>query len=342
MTCGDIVMRDLVLAVSPNTSTDRISVVRGFHAGATLRTRWSFDQAGGSGTHAAGVVTQLGGASTAIAVIGGGNGQRWRAAAAREGIPAAIVEIDQENRSSFVLVDEERGKVAEIIDPGPALGVGEVAALVRLIEEWLPRASLLLLSGSLPPGVPDDLYARCTTLARALGVPTVVDAHSAPLAAAAKARPWLIKPNLEEFHQLARVRSTTLAERIALLDDLAGEVAEVVLLSMEAEGALLAIDGACWRLEPPAEPVTLPNSTATNPVGCGDALVGAFCDRWLRTGDLIESARWGIAAAHVNLGQYEVPSCPPDEVARLVGQVHVRHVRGDPSAARLGALETIE
>ncbi len=335
-------MRDLVLAVSPNTSTDRISVVRGFHPGATLRTRHSFDQAGGSGTHAAGVITQLGGASVAVAVIGGGNGRRWRMAAERQGIPAATVEIEQENRSSFVLIDEERGKVAEIIDPGPSLGSGDLAALAQLIEAWLPRASLLLLSGSLPPGVPDHLYARCTELARAVGVSTIVDAHSGPLAAAVKARPWLIKPNLEEFHQLVGASATTMPERIALLDDLAGEIAEVVLLSMEAEGALLAIEGACWQIEPPAKPVTLPGSDATNPVGCGDALVGAFCDRWLRSHDLVESARWGTAAAHVNLGQYEVPSCPPDEVARLVRQVEVRQIRGERSAVRRGALEAIE
>lgn len=335
-------MRDYVLAVSPNTSTDRISVVRGFHVGATLRTQRSFDQAGGSGTHAAGVIAQLGGNSIAVAVVGGGNGRRWAAAAERQGIRAATVEIARENRSSFVLVDEEHGKVAEIIDPGPMLDGRDVAALAHLIEQRLAHASLLLLSGSLPPGVPDDFYAQCIGVARARGVATALDAHSAPLAAAVHARPWLIKPNLDEFHQLVGARSTTLAERVALLDQLAGEVAEVVLLSMEAAGAFLAVKGACWHIEPPLEPVTLPGSRAINPVGCGDALIGAFCDRWLRSHDLVESGRWGIAAAHANLGHYEVPSCPPDQVARLAGQVRVRQIRGEASANRRGVLETIE
>jgi fructose-1-phosphate kinase PfkB-like protein len=95
---------------------------------------------------------------------------------------------------------------------------------------------------------------------------------------------------------------------------------------MEAEGVLLATPAGIWRLLPPSEPVTLPGGQGINPVGCGDALVGAFCQHWVRSGDMVESARWGLAAAHVNLGKYEVPSSPLDEVRRMARQVTIEPV----------------
>lgn len=317
-------MSGRIITVSPNTSTDRVSVVDGFAVGGTFRTVYSFDQAGGSGAHAASVATELGGDALAIAAIGGGNGLRWNAAAKRQRLPTATIDIKAENRSSFVLIDRQIGKIAEVVDAGPALTRRESRALLHLVEACLEDAGLLVLSGSLPPGVDDDFYAHCIDLATAGGIATVVDTHSAPLRHALAKRPWLIKPNLDEFHQLTDTPATTLSDRVPLLHSLVGECADVVLLSMEDEGALLATSDGCWHLTPPDQPVTLPETDAINPVGCGDALVGAFCYQWLRSHDLIESARWGVAAAHVNLGKVEVPSSPKREVEALVHEVGVR------------------
>ncbi len=102
-------MSGRIITVSPNTSTDRVSVVDGFTVGGTFRTVHSFDQAGGSGAHAASVATELGGDALAIAAIGGGNGLRWNAAAKRQRLPTATIEIKAENRSSFVLIDRQIG-----------------------------------------------------------------------------------------------------------------------------------------------------------------------------------------------------------------------------------------
>jgi len=319
-------MSGTIVTVSPNTSTDRIAIVDGFAVGGTCRTVRSFDQAGGSGAHAASVVVELGGEALAIVAIGGGNGDRWRHAAERQDLPAATVDLRCENRSSFVLVDRTLGKIAEIVDPGPEVEPDEAEALLRIVTDHLPGAALLVLSGSLPPGVPEDFYADCIARARGVGKQVLVDAHSAPMRAALAARPWMIKPNLDELHQIMGVAASTMAERIAALRHLVATTVDNVLLSMEAEGVLLATAEGIWRLLPPPEPVTLPGSRGINPVGCGDALVGAFCHHWVGSGDMVESARWGLAAAHVNLGKYEVPSSPLADVRRMTGQVTVEPV----------------
>lgn len=325
-------MSTRIVTVSPNTSTDRIAIVEGFAVGGTCRTVDRFDQAGGSGAHAASVAVELGGDALAIVAIGGGNGERWRRAAERQRLPAATVALRRENRSSFVLLDRAHGKVAEIVDPGPAVEEDECDALLQAVTDHLAGAALLVLSGSLPPGVPDDFYAECIRRAHAAGVRTVVDAHSAPMSAALTARPWLIKPNLDEMHQIMGVTTSTMRDRVAAAHHLIATTVDNVLLSMEAKGALLATPDGIWHLLPPPEPVTLPGSTGINPVGCGDALVGAFCHHWATSREMVESARWGLAAAHVNLGRYEVPSSPPDEVRRMATMVAIEPVAVPRSA----------
>jgi fructose-1-phosphate kinase PfkB-like protein len=143
----------------------------------------------------------------------------------------------------------------------------------------------------------------------------------------------MIKPNLDELHQLLGVSQTTMRDRIAALQTLVEETVENVLLSMEGEGVLLASQHGMWHLLPPAQSVTLPNSQAINPVGCGDALVGAFAHRWLQTHDLVDGGRWGVAAAHVNLGKFEVPSAPLGEVQRFANQVSVHPIEVTTSTA---------
>jgi 1-phosphofructokinase len=323
-----------IVCVSPNTSTDRVSIVEGFVPGGTFRTVDSFDQAGGSGSHAASVVAELGGEALAIVAIGGGNGERWMRAAERQGLPYATIELRNENRSSFVLVDRELGKIAEVIDPGPELDAVEVERLTELVHRLVANASLVVLSGSLPPGVPPQFYAHCIGAARAAGRNTLVDTHSGPLVEALATRPWAIKPNLHELHQLMGVSSTTMGERIGAVRRLVRESVNIVLLSMEAEGAILGTPEAIWRLMPPADPVTLPGSSGINPVGCGDALVGAFARHWVDSGDLIASATWGLAAAHVNLGRFEVPSAPLEDVRRLVDRIEIQRFDvADPARA---------
>ena len=163
-------MKSLVLSVSPNTSTDRVSVVERFVPGEPARSILSFDQAGGSGAHATGVVQELGGDSCSLVLLGSYNGERWIQAAQQQKMTYDYVKMDAPNRSTFVLIDKQRGNVAEIIDAGPHVSDDTAQQLLDLIEKYLDRTGLLILSGSLPPGIPDDFYVAAIQVARQYGV----------------------------------------------------------------------------------------------------------------------------------------------------------------------------
>ena len=319
-------MTSRIVCVSPNTSTDRISVISGFATGGTFRTVRSFDQAGGSGTHAAYVIDELGGSSHSIVMLGGANGLRWQTAAKTAAMSYDAVAIDGENRSSFVLIDDLRGKIAEVIDAGPQVTAPEAETFLRVVVDAIEGAALLVLSGSIPPGMPETLYRTIIQSASLQRLPVVVDAHSAPLQYALEACPWLIKPNLDEFHQLMQIGESTMSQRISLLQSQTGAIAENILLSMSEMGALLSTSTGVWFIAPPSESVTLPDTEAINPVGSGDAMVGATCKVWLETHDLVLAAKWGMAASWANLGSFGVPEVDAAHIERLVNLIDIEQV----------------
>lgn len=316
-------MKSLIVSVSPNTSTDRVSIVENWVPGEPARTLLSFDQAGGSGAHSTGVVQQLGGDACSIVLLGDYNRERWIRAAERENMAYDYVEMGAPNRSTFVLIDKQKGNVAEIIDAGPQVHEATAQELMDKIAQYLDDTGILILSGSLPPGIPDDFYAQVIRLAHLRGVKTLVDAKGEPLRFAMEERPWAIKPNLVEFHQAVGFETRTLNDHITRLREFVGRYAEVVLLSLGEDGVLVATTSDVWHLTVSDHLVTLPDSTALNTTGCGDALVGGFCYSYVRSEDVLESARWGVAAATATLGTYGVPSCPPDHVRDLIERVQV-------------------
>jgi fructose-1-phosphate kinase PfkB-like protein len=187
--------------------------------------------------------------------------------------------------------------------------------LLERLERHLPTANLLIVSGSLPPGIPDDAYAHMIELARRYHIPTLADIHSEPL------RQGLIKPNLAEFQQLLGRETATLDERAAASRDFQGAAAEVIALSMDQEGLLLTGSAGQWLLRPPPTTIHLPQGTGINVIGCGDALVGALAFQYCQTRDLLNAAKLGLAAAHANLGTYGVPEIDPALVWSLSRQV---------------------
>lgn len=313
----------MIITVSPNIALDRVVVGRGFRPGQTSRAIHSFTQAGGSGVHASHIIQQLGGQTIALGLLGGHTGELWRRAAQRQNIPHEMVPIEGETRESYCLIDQELGNVVESVEPGPRVSSAQLRQLLEYLERHLPTAKLLIVSGSLPPGMPADAYVHMIELARRYHIPTLADIHSEPLRQALPSWPWLIKPNLAEFHGLLARETATLAERAAASRELREAVAEVIALSMDKDGLLLTEPAGQWLLRPPASPIHLPDGAGINVIGCGDALVGALAFQFCQTGDLIEAAKLGLAAAHANLGTYGVPEIDPALAWQLSRQVTV-------------------
>jgi tagatose 6-phosphate kinase len=226
---------------------------------------------GGKGINVARTLHALGADVLLLGLAGGGTGTAVRTALAGLGVPASWTPISAETRRTFTVVDRSTGGAALFNEPGPPVSDGEFAEFAVRYKEALDGCAAVVLSGSLPPGVPEDTYAGLAGLAAAAGVPVVLDAHGAALRCGVAAGPAIVKPNVAELAAMAG-RPLAGAGRPAVAAA-AGELraagAQAVVVSLGADGLHAATGEGSWWAGPPG-PVP------GNPTGAGDAVTAAL------------------------------------------------------------------
>jgi tagatose 6-phosphate kinase len=219
---------------------------------------------GGKGVNVARTLLALGAGVRVLGLAGGATGAAVRSGLDELGVPSELTPVAGETRRTFAVLDQARGTTALFNEPGPTVAATEFAAFHEIFERLLVRAQVMVMSGSLPPGLAAGTYATLITRARAAGVPTVLDAHGDALRLGVAAGPAIVKPNRDELADLGGHPAITEAAR-----DLRAAGAEAVVASLGPDGLLAATPDGGWRAVPP--PVE-----AVNPTGAGDAVVAGL------------------------------------------------------------------
>ena len=272
---------------------------------------------GGGGINVARVVQRLGGDVAALYPVGGLPGQQLRRMVDDEGVRSLCLDIGGDTRESFSVLDRARQQEYRFVLPGPVLTSAEWQACLDRIAALTPPPHYLVASGSLPPGVPDDFYARLATLARALGSQFVLDSSGPALAAALGAGVFLVKPSLRELRELSGQPLASAPEWQAAAQALvAGGQAQVVALSLGERGALLVTADAVCAVPALAVPVA-------STTGAGDSFVGAMVWALARGDDLRSAFRHGVAAGAATLLSQGSALCQAADVRRLYPAVQM-------------------
>jgi 1-phosphofructokinase family hexose kinase len=280
-------MRALVLALNPSIDVEwRVRRVRWEEKNEVLsERRWP----GGKGVNLARWLKHLGAQPRLLLPLGGDTGRELAAGLREDGLRTAVVRLREETRANVIVTTEAQGQLR--FNPlGPALSHSEWRALLKAAERELRHADLMVLSGSLPRGVPVDAYGQLIRLGRRAGVRALLDCDGAALAAAARAKPFLVKPNVDE---LARWSGRPLKTRSSVLDaasSLAGVTRGLVFVSLGATGAML------FGNEPRvAVSAMAPRVRVRNTVGAGDALLAAVAQQVMSGESFEQWVRWGVA-----------------------------------------------
>ncbi len=271
--------------------------------------------ASGKCINAARVLRRLGGNSLVLTFIGGETGDFIRAELTREGLPAELVEVSEPTRYCQTLLDGAQHTATELVEESlipPARAWDELAAR---FAQRLQGAPVALLSGTLPPGAPQDFWARLIRLATAAGVPVILDSHGEALWEALGAHPLLVKPNRGELARTAGLSCGSPAEIRASAVRLLERGAGMALISDGPEAAWLVTAESSWRLQPP-------RVTPVNPIGCGDALAAGLARALAGGMSPVDAARHGLACAtasclHPDPGELDAARVP--ELLERVG-----------------------
>ena len=273
---------------------------------------------GGGGINVARVLHRLGSDCLALALAGGAMGQQLHDLIEHEGVPLHFLPIDGETRESFSVLETSSGQEFRFVLPGPLVQAHEWQACLSLIGALPDAPRYLVLSGSLPPGVPGNAYAQLALAGKQRGMQVVLDSSGTALAAGLRQGVHLVKPSLRELCGLAgRALDTEAQWQEAAMQIVQSGGAQMVALSLGAQGAMLATAQGLWR----ADALALPVLSAT---GAGDSFLAGLL--WsLAEGQAPEQAlRYGVAAGSASLQSEGTALCRRDDVLRLAPAVALR------------------
>lgn len=301
-------------AVDVSTSTDRLE------SGRKLRCAPGRRDPGGGGINVARVVRRLGAQALAIYPAGGFTGRLLQDLVEREELRSVVVPTAGDTREDFTVLEAASGEQYRFVLPGPHLHGVEWMACLKALADLPVKPDMVCVSGSLPPGVPDDFYARVAAIVGSWGVRLAIDASGPALKAALEERLFLIKPNLRELAELTGHALDDEGAQIRACRDLLGRCRlEVVALTLGAKGALLVTRDRVWRA--PALPIE-PVST----VGAGDSFLGGLVWALASKLTLAEAFPHAVAAGSAALLADGTELCRPEDVRRLLARVTVEEL----------------
>lgn len=306
----------MIVTLTPNPSLDRTLELASLEPGEINRATGVRVDPGGKGVNVARALVANGHDARAVLPLGGHEGEHLADLLRGLGIDVRSVPVASAVRENISLV-QPGGRVTKINAPGPRLTEDEVAALEKATVAAVDGASWVAASGSLPPGAPDDLYARLAAEVHDAGAKVAVDSSGRPLVAALAAGPDVIKPNADELAGATGRELRTLGDVLAGATELRDRGVAAVLVSLGTDGAVLVEADGAWH-------ATSPPRDARSNVGAGDAALAGFL---AAGGAGPEALALAVAygAAAVRLPGSQMPG--PDDVAD--SEVHVHDV--DPS-----------
>ncbi|NMM22513.1 MAG: 1-phosphofructokinase [Phycicoccus sp.] len=300
----------MIVTLTPNPSVDRTVSITDLQRGEVHRATATRIDPGGKGVNISRALTAHEARTLAVLPAGGPEGRLLADLLAEAGIAVNIVPIAGSIRSNLALVEPD-GTTTKNTDPGPVLSVSELESLLAGAQATLAEhPSWMVGSGSLPPGVDDDLYAELVRRCREAGVRVAIDGSGPSLRHAVAAGPDLIKPNLEELEELVDRPLNTLSDVLTASVDLVTHGVTTVVVSLGRHGALLVTASETALA---VAPVPSPQST----VGAGDALLAGYLYASGGGSTAVDALRTGVAwgAAAVSCPGSRMPT--PADVAGI-------------------------
>lgn len=317
-------MRPHAITVTLNPAIDQTVRLAQLQPGHVHRARSTRDDAGGKGVNVAACLADWGVPTTALGVLGEDNDRVFGALFSERGIADRCLRRPGRTRTNIKLVEEAIGETTDINLPGLSLCQADLDAVSRQLAAVLQPGLPVVLSGSLPSGLPADAWARLQAQAAEGGARVLLDTSGDALAAALSdarvALPHAVKPNRHELEAWAgtplRDRNALRAAGVALIE----RGVALVVISMGTDGALF-IDGSDALV---ARPVRLSQGST---VGAGDAMVAGIAAAWLEPSlDLAGCARLATAFSMSRLASGDARRLDPAQVREWSGEVLIERL----------------
>jgi 1-phosphofructokinase family hexose kinase len=327
----------VIYTVTLNPSLDKTLFFPRLALGELNRAREVRLDVGGKGFNVSRALRALGPRSVAVGFVAGTTGEYLRCGLATLGIETDLVQLsDGETRANLTVAEESTGVITKLNEPGPQVSEADVKALLSRIQQRATEGDMWIMSGSVPPGTPADIYARIIGIVHRAGGRAFLDSSGAPLGEGCRAAPYGVKPNVEEASEVLGWPLRSEEDLRLAIEQLLKMDIQLVALSRGAEGALVGSqEGIVWAVPPPSVVVK-------SPIGAGDALLAGSVFAVNSGLDLESIACWAVATGTAAAMQEGTGMGEREEIEGLLGEVGVQRIPSHHAVSHTGSHPSVK
>lgn len=259
----------MILTVTLNPAVDKTIKISNLKLGEVNRIDFFRLDAGGKGINVSKTIKQLGGKSIALGFIGGYNGEFIKKHLDKFEIENDFIKIPEETRLNTKIVDTVNNTYTDVNENGPEITSEELRKIKEKIISYMKEENLLVLSGSLPKGIPEDFYKELILEANKRSCKVILDAEGKKFTEAIKAAPYLIKPNIHELEKAFEVNIEDEKKLIEISKQILEYGVKYVVVSRGHEGSVMISKDKIIK----AKGIKVKVGST---VGAGDSMVGAL------------------------------------------------------------------
>lgn len=309
----------MIYTVTLNPAVDKTVYVDNFTLDAVNRATSVRQDAGGKGINVSKTIRSLGGESIAVAFLGGSAGAYIASELKEMSISVRPFEADGTTRTNTKIVDLANHTYTDINEPGARVTREMLDDALAILTLGINPGDIVVLSGSLPAGAPENTYAVWTRACRKAGARAILDADGDALALGLASKPDLVKPNEVELGRLLGRELNDEQAIAAAAQQLVADGSKQVMVSMGGDGAILATAEGTWRLHQPTVEVV-------STVGAGDSVVATLAFAQNRCMELLEAARLAMAVGAATVMRPGTEPARKQDIDALIDQVTVEPI----------------
>jgi len=273
---------------------------------------------GGKGINVSKAIRGYGRETIAVGFLGGGRGRMIEEELREIGITTNFWHIEEKTRSNTIILDKKTGEHTLLSEMGPKVTEYDLEMLKSIFYRVMSQCSAVTLSGSLPRGVPENIYANLISIAKERGVKTILNTSGEQFIKGLEGKPFLAKPDLRESNRVLGIKINNERDAIKAAKEIVQRGAEISVVSLEQEKDIIATQNEIWFAETDYHEIV-------NLIGAGDALIAGFAITLTEEGKNLEDAiKFSMACALASALREEEEFSSREEVEKCLKCVKLK------------------
>jgi len=307
----------MILCITLNPIIDKLLKLNEFTQGKSAHVQEVKLMAGGKGNNVARVLKNLGFEVMAFNLLGGFEGKQFKSILEAEKLNNSAMWINNRTRTHIFHKEENFNRLTDFYEPSPEISEKEKKLLLIKIKNLIKRCKLVVMSGSSPCKITDDVFYEVARLANSYGIKAIIDSSQDALKISLNASPFLIKPNKEETEEIINKKINNSYDIIEALDFYQSKNIKFIVISMGKDGAFIRYNRKTYKSTTPDIPVL-------NPFGSGDCMVAGFIKGIFENRDIEDIISLGMAAGTANAARSDIALINEKDINKFLPEIKVK------------------